>query len=215
MANWTFPRKLCDLIWRWGRRRRGELFYRNEFERNIEPRGLQSLIWADQWTGKVYYVCFTIGPVSQAEIYVCSIIITQRITLSSTHSPTQPTHNNHEQNFFHPSYKTSNNLTISLMNFAIFYDMLPCSLYVKRRFGGTYDLYLQGRKSVEQDCVLEIYHVFTIMIIVTDRLCDLVVRVIGYRSGGPGSIPGTTRKKCSGSGTGCTQPCEYNWGATW
>jgi hypothetical protein len=28
-----------------------------------------------------------------------------------------------------------------------------------------------------------------------DRLCDLVVRVIGYRSGGPGSIPGTTKKK--------------------
>jgi hypothetical protein len=26
-------------------------------------------------------------------------------------------------------------------------------------------------------------------------LCGLVVRVLGYRSGGPGSIPGTTRKK--------------------
>jgi hypothetical protein len=26
-------------------------------------------------------------------------------------------------------------------------------------------------------------------------LCGLVVRVIGYRSGGPGSIPGTTKKK--------------------
>jgi hypothetical protein len=26
-----------------------------------------------------------------------------------------------------------------------------------------------------------------------DRLCDLVVRVLGYRSGGPVSIPGTTR----------------------
>jgi hypothetical protein len=25
-----------------------------------------------------------------------------------------------------------------------------------------------------------------------------VVRVLGYRSGGPGSIPGTTRKKCMG-----------------
>jgi hypothetical protein len=41
-------------------------------------------------------------------------------------------------------------------------------------------------------------------------LCGLVARVLGYRSGGPGSIPGTTRKKkCSGSGTGCTQPHEY------
>jgi hypothetical protein len=27
----------------------------------------------------------------------------------------------------------------------------------------------------------------------TDRLCGLVVRVLGYRSGGPGSILGTTR----------------------
>jgi hypothetical protein len=49
-----------------------------------------------------------------------------------------------------------------------------------------------------------------------DRLCGLVVRVLGYRSGGPGSIPGTTRfsergkKNGSGSGTGSTQPREYN-----
>jgi hypothetical protein len=27
------------------------------------------------------------------------------------------------------------------------------------------------------------------------HLCGLVVRVLGYRSGGPGSIPGTTKKK--------------------
>jgi hypothetical protein len=33
---------------------------------------------------------------------------------------------------------------------------------------------------------------------VTDRLCGLVVRVLGYRSGGPGSIPGTTRKNVVG-----------------
>jgi hypothetical protein len=31
--------------------------------------------------------------------------------------------------------------------------------------------------------------------IACDRLCGLVVRVLGYRSGGPGSIRGTTRKK--------------------
>jgi hypothetical protein len=37
-----------------------------------------------------------------------------------------------------------------------------------------------------------------------------MVRVLGYSSGGPGSIPGTTRKKSSGSGTGSTQPREYN-----
>jgi hypothetical protein len=29
----------------------------------------------------------------------------------------------------------------------------------------------------------------------SDRLCGLVVRVLGYRSGGQGSNPGTTRKK--------------------
>jgi hypothetical protein len=44
-----------------------------------------------------------------------------------------------------------------------------------------------------------------------DRLCDLVVRVLSYRSGGLGSIPGTTsKKKSSGSGTGSTEPREYN-----
>jgi hypothetical protein len=42
-----------------------------------------------------------------------------------------------------------------------------------------------------------------------DRLYGLVVRVLGYRSGGPGSIPSTTRKKSSVSGTGSTQPREY------
>jgi hypothetical protein len=32
----------------------------------------------------------------------------------------------------------------------------------------------------------------------SDRLCGLVVRVLGYRSRGPCSIPGTTRKKVVG-----------------
>jgi hypothetical protein len=31
-----------------------------------------------------------------------------------------------------------------------------------------------------------------------DCLCGLVVRVLGYRSGGPGLIPGTTKKKVVG-----------------
>jgi hypothetical protein len=53
------------------------------------------------------------------------------------------------------------------------------------------------------------------VMVTEDRLCGLAVRVLGYRSGGPGSIPGTTRKKSSGSGTGSTQPREHNWGATW
>jgi hypothetical protein len=34
--------------------------------------------------------------------------------------------------------------------------------------------------------------------VLPDRLCGLVVRVFGYRFGGPGSIPGTTRKKAVG-----------------
>jgi hypothetical protein len=37
--------------------------------------------------------------------------------------------------------------------------------------------------------------VFNSPIVARDRLCGLVVRVLGYRSGGPGSIPGTTKKK--------------------
>jgi hypothetical protein len=55
------------------------------------------------------------------------------------------------------------------------------------------------------------YHFLFTMRTASDRLCGLVVRVLGYRSGGPGSIPGTNRKKkkISGSGTGSTQPREY------
>jgi hypothetical protein len=43
--------------------------------------------------------------------------------------------------------------------------------------------------------IIIIIIIFIIIIIIIDRLCGLVVRVLGYRSGGPGSIPGTTRKK--------------------
>jgi hypothetical protein len=35
--------------------------------------------------------------------------------------------------------------------------------------------------------------VFSYYLFHRDRLCGLVVRVLGYRFGGPGSIPGTTR----------------------
>jgi hypothetical protein len=31
-----------------------------------------------------------------------------------------------------------------------------------------------------------------------DRLCGIEVKVLGYRSGDPGSIPGTTEKKIVG-----------------
>jgi hypothetical protein len=42
-------------------------------------------------------------------------------------------------------------------------------------------------------CLLIIIIIIIIIIIVL--LCGLVVRVLGYRFGGPCSIPGTTRKK--------------------
>jgi hypothetical protein len=36
---------------------------------------------------------------------------------------------------------------------------------------------------------------FSYLLVKHDCLCGLLVRVLGYRSGGLGSIPGTTRKK--------------------
>jgi hypothetical protein len=39
---------------------------------------------------------------------------------------------------------------------------------------------------------------FSCLVFFVDRLYGLVVRVLGYRSGGPGSIPGTIRKKIVG-----------------
>jgi hypothetical protein len=33
----------------------------------------------------------------------------------------------------------------------------------------------------------------SLKLVLSRRLCGLVVRVLSYRSGGPGSIPGTTR----------------------
>jgi hypothetical protein len=42
-------------------------------------------------------------------------------------------------------------LTTVVKNVAIFLDIVPRSMYVNRRFGRTYNLNLQGRKSAEQD----------------------------------------------------------------
>jgi hypothetical protein len=33
-----------------------------------------------------------------------------------------------------------------------------------------------------------------LLLLLSDRLCGLVARVLGYRFGGPGSIPGTIKK---------------------
>jgi hypothetical protein len=43
-----------------------------------------------------------------------------------------------------------------------------------------------------------------------DRLCGPVVRVLDYRSRGPGFDSRALQKKSSGSATGSTQPREYN-----
>jgi hypothetical protein len=37
------------------------------------------------------------------------------------------------------------------MNVAIFWDKAPCSLYVNQHFGGMYHLFIQGKKSAEQE----------------------------------------------------------------
>jgi hypothetical protein len=52
---------------------------------------------------------------------------------------------------------------------------------------------------------------FVLVLFVCDRLCGLVVRALGYRSRGPGSIPALPDfLRSSGSGTGSTQRREYN-----
>jgi hypothetical protein len=38
----------------------------------------------------------------------------------------------------------------TILNVAIFWDIVPCCLYANRRFGGTYHLHNQGRKSVQK-----------------------------------------------------------------
>jgi hypothetical protein len=59
------------------------------------------------------------------------------------------------------------------------------------------------------------YIKYSLSISSKDRLCGLVVRVLDYRCRGPGFDSRALQEKSSGSGTGSTQPREYNWGATW
>jgi hypothetical protein len=42
-------------------------------------------------------------------------------------------------------------ITAVVMSVAIFWNIAQCSPYVNQRFGGTYHLHLQGRKSEEQE----------------------------------------------------------------
>jgi hypothetical protein len=79
-------------------------------------------------------------------------------------------------------------------------------------------LAIMNLKTVPQITYIKMWSIFTpiqkshchCQSVQKDSLCGLVVRVLGYRSGGPGSIPGTTRGKSSGSETGSTQPRESN-----
>jgi hypothetical protein len=49
------------------------------------------------------------------------------------------------------SYKVTFDRLFNTKISAVFWDIAPCSPYVNRRFGGTYGLHLQGRKSAEQE----------------------------------------------------------------
>jgi hypothetical protein len=49
-----------------------------------------------------------------------------------------------------------------------------------------------------------------ILLRTVDRLCGLVVRVLGYRSEARVRFPALPEKKSNGSGTGSTQSREYN-----
>jgi hypothetical protein len=52
------------------------------------------------------------------------------------------------------------------------------------------------RRSVrDTNCLILLLKIFRSIFSFEDRLCGLEVRVLGYRSGSQGSIPGTTRKK--------------------
>jgi hypothetical protein len=64
-----------------------------------------------------------------------------------------------------------------------------------------------------QETKVRIIVINIILVIIYNRLCGLVVRVLGYRCRGPGFD--SRALQSSGSGTGSTQPREYNWGATW
>jgi hypothetical protein len=71
---------------------------------------------------------------------------------------------------------------------------------VRNRIGNDYDCWsIQWSPIVFPKKKNVGFIIFIIInIIIIDLLCGLVVRVLGYRSGGPGSIPGTTRKKVVG-----------------
>jgi hypothetical protein len=54
----------------------------------------------------------------------------------------------------------------------------------------------EGRRPLQTKVDLKI--ILNLVLKSQDRLCGLVVRVLGYRSGNQGSNPGTTKKKVVG-----------------
>jgi hypothetical protein len=104
-----FLRKLRNLIWR----RRRRLCCRNEFERNTEPRGLYSVIWADQWAGKYIAYTWRSDPFSNSDL--CLLYHNNITDYFQLHSPNQPIPNTHNQNFLHPSHEITKRLTICFM----------------------------------------------------------------------------------------------------
>jgi hypothetical protein len=101
------------------------------------------------------------------------------------------------------------NISLEHLHKTLHYN--TCTKYITRT--------LEQSTSLEHSHSVYIYlYVYTVYIYI-DRLCGLVVRVLGYRFGGPGfdsqalnDLPTKKKKRktSSGSGTGFTQPREYN-----
>jgi hypothetical protein len=69
--------------------------------------------------------------------------------------------------------------------------------------------FLKNIKLVHHRPQHDIFLFFIFNSVPGDRLCGLVVRVLDYRCRSPG-FDSRALKKSSGSGTGSTQPREYN-----
>jgi hypothetical protein len=52
---------------------------------------------------------------------------------------------------------------------------------------------IENKMELQQFIYLFLYIIYILFIFICDHLCGLVVRVPGYRSRGPGSIPGAVR----------------------
>jgi hypothetical protein len=64
-----------------------------------------------------------------------------------------------------------------------------------RTFGSILGVPLQSDTDHLVRFLSTLFSILLLVSLLLDRLCGLVVRVLGYRSGSPGSIPGTTKKK--------------------